>query len=386
MFELQVASRDVTNGNIAISWCVTPETLQYLAANKVKDPQVIIVVAPTENYHSRREYRKVVPLQDLMTYLEFKASGENQIRAFISTKSRKDARGSYLSKEDGDYKTDILSEDGKEWGYIFGGKYQTHTTESGDEEQVYARSPDLPAPTVMVNVPAGVFAKEPAKWEKTWVNHWFRSKPQDQCDFRRRRLLAYTVQPLVMLLDVLVVRTLMLLVSTLWWSRGMSLKYHFHPMTYSIADTVGLWKGGSWVVPTLPEDAQGDADDILLSYVLRKCWGLLFTPPALVGLWAIAHFHVWLYALVIGASVIGIVALAFWLSTGAFMALGEWILNLFMSKDTTPWYLDEEELNNLTCTQNFKARTSVSALPAKHRTIGLRFQDLKAKVCRPFSA
>jgi hypothetical protein len=180
MLELKVASRDVTNGNIAISWCVDPAAVQYLAASKLNDPQVVIVVAPTENYHARREYRKVVPLKDLMTYLECRTAGENQIRAFISTKSKKDSRGRYLAREDGFYKTDILTEDGKEWSHIFHGTYESHTTENGEQEKVYVRHPDLPAPTMLVNVPAGVFAKEPAKWEisaavvcwHTAFSHW----------------------------------------------------------------------------------------------------------------------------------------------------------------------------------------------------------------------
>jgi hypothetical protein len=206
-------------------------------------------------------------------------------------------------------------------------------------------------------------------------------------DFRRRRLLAYSIQPLVMLVDVLVLRTLMLLVSTLWYSRGMSLKYHFHPMRYSVADAVGLWMGGSWVVPTLPEDQSGEPDDVLTgSYCVRKTWRLICTPPALVGLWAIHHFHVWLWALGISAAAVVVIVVAFWLATGAIVKFAEWLVKTLGSEDPTPWYLDQDELTNLTCTQNFQARTSISALPAKRRTISLRFQDLKSKVCRPFSA
>src|SRR5579871_642576 len=163
MFELQVATRDVTNGNFAVSWCVDPETIKLFADRNIKDPQVVIVVVPTQNYHPRREYRKVVPLQDLMTYLECHSAGENQIRAFISLEGKKEARGRFLTRENGYYKTDLLSEDGEDWSYIFQGKFEIRTTESGDQEQVYVRSPSLPAPTLMVNVPAGVFAKEPAK-------------------------------------------------------------------------------------------------------------------------------------------------------------------------------------------------------------------------------
>lgn len=373
MLELQVANPDVSNGNIALSWCVDVETLKFLADRNIKDPQVVIVVAPTQNYHPRREHRKVVPLQDLMTYLECHTAGESQVRAFISILDKKETRGRYLSRDNGYYKTDILSEDGTDWSYALG-RYTQGT---------YTNAPALPAPTLMVNVPAGVFAKEPAQWEKTWVNHWFRSKPIDQCDFRRRRLLAYTVQPLVMLLDVLVIRTLILLVASLWWSRGLSLKYHLHPLQYSLTDVAGLLMGGSWCVPKLPEH---DVPDLTISFVFRSLWKLIFTPPALVALVLITYHHVWLPAAVVFVLSVSLIAFAFAIADGTISKLTKWLDKLLTNETQAPWYLDQEEMQTITCTKDFKARTSVSSLPAKHRTIRLRFQDLKSKVCRPFSS
>lgn len=376
MLELQVANPDVSNGNIAVSWCVDPETLKHLADHNIKDPQVVIVVAPTQNYHPRREYRKVVPLQDLMTYLECHSAGENQIRAFLSFKDKKDVRGAFLSRENGYFKTDILSEDGKEWSYIFN-RYDHKINQ-------YVRSPEIAASIVMVNVPAGVFAKEPAQWEKTWVNHWFRSKPIDQCDFRRRRMLAYTVQPLVMLLDVMVVRTLLLLVASLWWSRGLTLKYHLHPIQYSLTDSAGLVLGGSWCVPKIDDDSS--YSDLTVSYAFRSLWKLVFTPPALFAIAMITHFHVWLMASIVVVASIILIMLAFALADGALTKFTNWLDKLLTDENQAPWYMDQEEMQTITCTKDFKARTSLSALPAKHRTIRLRFQDLKSKVCRPFSS
>ena len=384
MLELQVASRDITNGNIAVSWCVQPEALQLLAAEKVKDPQVVIVVAPTNNYHPRREYRKVVPLHDLMTYLEFRSSGENQIRAFISQRTKKDARATYLTKDEGEYITYLLSEDGKEWSYHFRGELQNITDENGEIITVQVHAPELGAPVVLVNVPTGVFAKEPASWEKSWVNYWFRSKPQDQCDFRRRRLLAYTVQPLIMLLDVMVMRTLMLLIASLWWSRGLTLKFHLHPMQYHLGDTVELFTGGSWVVPTLPEDAVGS--DLTTSYLFRKLWKVVFTPPVLGLVALFTVYHIWLFVLLILGCTIVLAGL-FWLTaTGTIVRLFDYFTKWFAKAKTDQyWYLKQEEMDNLTCTPGFKTKVSVASLPAKHRSISLHLQDLKARVCRPFS-
>ena len=56
------------------------------------------------------------------------------------------------------------------------------------------------------------------------------------------------------------------------------------------------------------------------------------------------------------------------------------------AQEEMPWYLDQEEMDLITCNPDIKNRTSLKGLPAKRRTIRLRFQDLKSRMCRPFSA
>lgn len=371
MFQLQVASTDITNGNLAVAWCVDAELLKELADASITDPQVVIVIAPTENYHVSKEYRKVVPLKDLMTYVEFKVSGPNKIWAYVSGRETKRLRNSLLSKEDGQFITNILTQDSSN---LVG-----FTTL---DKSLFCAEP------ISVNVPKGVFAAEPAKWEKTWVNHWFRSKPQDQCDFRRRRFLAYTVQPVVILLDV-VVRLVMLLFSTLWFSEGMSLKYAMHPLRYTISDATEVVRGGSRVIPFLPEDCHPHEAKITLSYVIRKLWKVPLMPVVFIPLFLIYHFHL-MYVL---SFTIGWTVLIFGL-TFLFASLGA--ISLFFSKivrwltarqeAADPWYMNQEEIQTIICSPDMKNHTKLSALPKKNRTVSLYFQDLKARVCRPFSS
>jgi hypothetical protein len=372
MFQLQVSSNDVTNGNIAVSWCLDAQMLKKLSDNKVDDPQVVIVVSPVEGYHSHKEYRKVVPLKDLMTYVEFKASGLNKIWGFVSVNMPKDVRSINLSKNGGDYRTDILTDDGTNYYQL---AYHP-TNYSNDQYSV----------PIEVNVPAGAFAKEPPKWEKIWVNHWFRSKPQDQCDYRRRRLLAYTVQPLVMLLDIVVVRTMFLLLPTLWLSRGMTLQTHLHPLRNGVSEIPDLFKGGSWVIPHLPEDNDKSGVNLTFSYLFRKFWKMPLMPAVFLPLWFFHHFHMLGWVLAIVVAVIAVVCLVLFCATGGatwvFESIHKWLTE---KPAVSPWYLEHDEIEAIVCTPERKAFTSVRSLPAKHRTIYLRFQDLKAKVCRPFS-
>lgn len=379
MFQLQLASTDVTNGNLAVAWCVDQQLLQQLATLEIKDPQVVIVVAPQDHYHPSKEYRKVVPLKDLMTYLELRVAGPNNIWAFVSKLTDVgEVRSCYLRRSNGEFRTTVLSYGGNafdvdQWDY----------SEEPDRELFFAKP-------VSINVPAGVFAKEPAKWEKTWVNLWFRGKPQDQCDFRRRRLLAYTVQPVVMLFD-LVIRLFAMVIPFLWLSRGLTFKYLIHPLTYGLSDLGELFKGGSWTIPHLPEDTAYDPE-LTLSYVFRKLWKTPVMPVSLFAIWLLVRFHIIAQALLVVAFILVIACLALFFASGligrASHAFAEWVnkLSWFNKADESLWYLDKNEIEALACTSDVAKRKSISALPRSHRTIRLRFQDLKAKVCRPFSA
>jgi hypothetical protein len=44
------------------------------------------------------------------------------------------------------------------------------------------------------------FAKEPPTWKLKWINLWFKNLPEDQCQYRKRCLIAYTIQPPIVFL------------------------------------------------------------------------------------------------------------------------------------------------------------------------------------------
>lgn len=369
MFKLQVANPDATGGNLLLTWCADQDLLKKLLDNGITDPQVVIVVAPTTNYDISKEYRKVVPLKDLMTYVELKVAGPNKIWGFVYDTVDLRAsrvRDKFLGRNSGQFDTWVLSSDGN-------GFSPYHDYDSSDP--------------ISIEVPKQVFAKEPAQWEKTWVNHWFRDKPQDQCDFRRRRLLAYTVQPVAVALDLLV-RSVFLLLSTLWLSRGMTFRYLLHPLSYALGDGWDVMEGGSWAIANLPEDEAGGYPELTLSYVVRKFWKAPLMPVVLCVGWALYHFHMlWAALLVIWIVLIflgGVLLIASGAITHCVDSLGKWLSS--QKEETAPWYLDQEEIDLVTCNPNMAKRTSIKALPRRHRTVKLRFQDLKSKVCRPFSA
>lgn len=59
---------------------------------------------------------------------------------------------------------------------------------------------------VVVDVPKELFASEPeTKFQKAihrWVNSWYKQKPMDECDYRKRAIWAFTAKPILWLLGL----------------------------------------------------------------------------------------------------------------------------------------------------------------------------------------
>ena len=377
MIELHVSDNDVTSGSIAVTWCVTAETLDLLAKRKVYDPQIVICVSPEgENYNLRKEYRKVVSLKDLMAYVEFRVPGKNKITAVVSYLDHKRAKNRYLTKDRGEFDTHILDCDGEE--------YASWLTEQNDRNETLSEP-------IIVNVPQECFAPEPPAWEKTWVNHFFRSKPEDQCNYRRRRLFAYGVQPFIILVS-LVARLVLLLVATLFGSRNWSLKYLLHPLTYDLGEAVMVLGGGSVFIRHLPEDDESGDPPNIPSYLVRSFWSLPFMPVILITLFLLWKFNVLMMAgFIVGGALLLVAMVAFFASGCAKDVLGVLVdkiarvLSYLERRSDKLWYMDQEEMAMIVCDGKKKA-VDLSSLPAKKRTFSLRFHSLKSKVCRPFSA
>lgn len=391
MLELHISDTDVTSGTIPVSWCLDKTLLDNLAACGVPDPTLIICIAPSQGYHIKKEVRTVVPLKDLMTYIEFHSSGENKIYGIISSKNKKDAENKYLCKNDGEYADHLLNGDGSDYAH-----YLSSALDKSDP--------------LNVNVPKECFASEPAQWEKDWVNWFFRDKPIDQCHFRKRRLLAYTVQPFWFLL-VAIPKLFALLPALAIVDAGIFqvLKTIFKPMTYGIGDA---WKSltGSVLVRTWEtEDLDFEMANSFFQgarHLGKKFMFIPLMPISLFALWLLWHCHQLFFAI----KVTGIVITAILMIVGSitfFMSpigkrflnwfdnstfnFGKWVASLFPKKATKElkseykyWYQNPESANLLVCTSEKKPLT-LAALPPKHRTMKLHFQNIKSQVCKPFS-
>lgn len=375
-FKIMVAEDAVSSGVIKLTWCVGVETIEHLSDRGVIDPQIVIIISPHgDKYSSRKEQRYVVPMKDLMAFVEINSAGKNNIRAFISKDKKSYTKDTYLVKCGGRYATDVLSCDGKNWSYIF--------TEYKDGVHPMMWS------ELTVDVPQECFAPEPPQWEKVWVN-WLLDTPCDnQCEYRRRRIFAYTIQiPLFAI--VMFWRIFVTLIAFLYLSRGLTLKHVLHPMTYPAEELSELFKGSYLSLKCKEDEGYFTIDtptSTRIKYVLKKACLLPFMPISIIIVSVTLYFGVFLKALLIVLGIIAVMFIALLILSGALktLAIDLWAwINDEDRSDGKMWYLDKEEIDNLSCSDGLKFK-SVNDLPSKHRTIRLRFLDLKSKVCRPFS-
>jgi|GEM_PF-4713272 len=235
MFDIRIDNPRIATGSVAVSWCVTRELLERLDQQKVDDPQVLIVTAPVgERYSPSRESRTLAPLKQGLAYAEFHCDGTNRVFAMVVWNSRgrhsSELRDTLLGRKV-NWKTDLLTSNGHAfttdvnyrfnglnwfhsgWGIILLEPEKWDAVELTDGLRAAVASMD-------VDVPEGCFAKPPSPREAAWVNHWWRHSPIDQCDYRRRRLWAYSVQPPVMFVNWLI-RLVATMIASLALFRGV---------------------------------------------------------------------------------------------------------------------------------------------------------------------
>ena len=386
MFELMVTDTDITGGSIPVSWCIDPDSIEELTKQYGEDPQLVIVVAPVDHYHEKKETRTVVPLLDMMTYLDFKAPGHNKIWVFLCEEPSRgmNAKARYLSKDGGGFATSILDRSGKGWSWVFDAK----SLSKGEYYGVVYEPKNFFI--LDINIPVTAFAPPPSDWDKVWVNYLFSNKSPDQCDYRRRRLLAYTVQfPLMGLFVCL--RFLATLVSLLIGARNFSVKPLLHPISSTVGDQLDILGGGSIFIRELDDNFDSlSTIGARAWFLVRKFCLLPLMPVILVPLvWLAvsytATFVVVAQLLAMVLLFLAVVVLAIVGGIAFFAANGVDKVKNFFARKPKPIVTFAEEAELLVCLPDRKLVTMAN-LPDSKKTIKLRYLNLKNKVCKPFSA
>lgn len=300
------------------------------------------------------QHRSLVPLEQAVHHVQLHGPGTNRIMVAIVWDGENRSKATCLLEKEGkssrSYNLDVLSADHSE--------IRTKNVAS------------MESASIDVDVNESFFAKEPTKWEKWWVNLMESSKAVDQCEFRKRRLFAYTIQPVVVIFWVLAG-----LVTALFCG-FFGKKVSFTPIVSSI-------------------DKNADFSDIY-----EDKFGYFFTGP-----WTFCFRPFMLFVVLLG-SLVGIEFLNDWqLLAGTFflVLLLLWLIIGLIGSITKKfqkekWQREEEErrrkaealeqeiaeyrnrMESLLCS---RVPTKITKPPRV--TVRLLFEGVKAKVCRPFA-
>lgn len=375
MLEIHVAETKVQSGAVRIRWCVGKETLQTLDRLGCREPHLLLITVP-ENGNGSTQVRQIVRLRDLMAYVEFRRAGKNTIHAIILHEgSEKWQRDQFLTWTNRRWNTDVLSSDSEPLE-----RYARFSPEAGPADGRHA--------SLTVDLPKECFAKEPPAWEKAWVNLWFSSYPLDQCSYRRRRLLAYTLQPIVMGAFYAVIAALAYGVAwtagillTLCGIRGFDYRLLYWPFAMKDGGTINLGKlTGSWF---LPKTSRRWVKFIAFPFTpIFPITAFLFLKFGSQLGWGSAIGYAFLSAIGLTAFVAVFGMLLATIVTAVDKARTEHeTVERARLASQPPWYLDDD----LLACNGGGGPMSLKDLPKERRSIRLLYLDLKAKVCRPFA-
>lgn len=411
---------------VPLRWCISRETAEQIQERGTEKPQMLIVI----EQDGQEMDRYVVPLEAQMQYVRFRRPGENVIHATIvwspgygysvQDELKKYFGGGYYNSlivrgnPAEEALRDLLRAAKRELGSLEGkGDREAVATATARLDQIEA---ELKAATdsrrhmirndlyetrrlkqeaeLTVVVPKEMFAKEPPRWMQ-WLGKiypWERA-PQDQCALRRRALFTLCTLP--------VSGTLMLTVTMFAWlinaiCTGVLLFFGIRNLDYRpLRRPMDSYPKDIWsdTRPSFWWYAKKEGRDY---YTSRHPAVIAITPPVVVALSAIGSV---LY-LVFGSVLLLLcgVAAAFVIATVIL------VVSLLLGDETSQRaekkaaakaeaiaQLRKEgqeqlkrELEQLACTSASR-EVSISALPKERRTVVLRFQDLKSKVCRPYA-
>jgi hypothetical protein len=395
--EISVLEHDVVTGAIPITWCIGKELKEEIQ-DSVKDYSVLIITAPltpNESGSSKTEWRTIVPLKDMMAYVTFLRPGSNRIFVTLVSKQRFDSsdREHFLMRRGEKWREDVLS-------YVNqaeNGELIVHS-ESGVSQYSRAKA------YCDIDMPKECFAKAPSKWLCKWVNLFWPEAPVDQCAFRKRALLAFSVQPpavlvmgamiLAAVIGILAFRLLAALFLTLFACKGVDWTPIYRPFGHDV-ETVDVWtnvRGSHLYFPKLPFTMSYVF--VVIPFLLLSCsicylFGIDLRYGFHMLLWFLGSAAIMLiFAVVFPLSVLALDWVLFdllkltWLNDHWLFRWMEYRENRTAEREAWQKLRARHEAALLACRMsNYK---KVNDLPWRKRTLRLRFKGTKAKVCRPF--
>jgi hypothetical protein len=370
-FELKLTEIDVTSGSIPITWCLSKK---WLESNNIRDYWVLFIVAPPTPSGRNAEWRGYAKLSDMMAYITFYRPGKNRVYARLS--NHKETVKDWMSRYEGHWKNEYVN-------------YPSLSFELDEYQEgkwnFRLSFPNRPWCSLDLDMPTECFAAEPCDFEKTWVNWLWRDKSVDQCEFRKRRIFAYSIQPFLFLFAILlrfiVAFAVAFAVSTMGCKK-VNYSPLWMPLSTSIKDIVNDIDGTHFVIKKLPEPFCYVFMLVIPLALISGILGWFF--QGLGGLWLGLIFPLGFFAIVGAMLIFGFLV--------AYIPIVRWLRDRWdaywmkVGEERDRQWAEWESRQRVLMMCNSRTRiTRIGDLPKKKRTVRLRFQGVKSLICKPFA-
>ncbi len=425
------------DATVPVRWCISQETAEMLQKAGVRDPQVVIVVEHDGNEMDRY----VVPLEKEMRYIQFRRPGNNVIHATIMWPA---GFGSVKKKvtdrnDSGVYRMKLLTKSrpgverlDKQYDELANQRFRLVQNDEAESDEAVALLNQMESLSVELDkaremepyqthmrdrldavhcigneaelgvvVPDEMFAKKPPRW-MNWLGKFYdglfwNRDARDQCELRRRALITLPTMPFALAIALLLAIGIELFqlaavgVLLLFGMRNLDFGPLRHP--FDLWPPSDIWihmeKSVWWY-------KKEDTEYRHSRYTLRHPVLTVVNPPmvvvfGLIGLTLyltlgpLVFLFLGLGSVFVAGLLISIINIA---AKGplARMAADVKVRRERMEEEQKKRDREElrKELEQLACTSAAR-EVSLSALPKERRTIALRFQAIKVKVCRPFA-
>ncbi len=367
--ELRVNSRTPNASTIEVGWCVLPGALKHLEEKRAANPHVLLVVKPEKG----REQRFLVPLAQGMTYVAFRSPGLNVLQATIvwSVDGYKKLH-KHLLRSDDKFRTDVLSNEGVLLDDL--------------------DNPSFGYSCLGVRVDSRFFAKEPPAWLKAWVTFLWDTPLVDQCDFKKRSWFAWLVQPILLALYY-PIKFVFFFITAIWWWAFLGkpgvdfgpvfriVRSEYNDIYIHAKHEKSVWNTWNWQFSPISLAIASLVP--LLGLLPRE--GKVYK-PLFVFIHSPGEFVIYLGAWVLGLYLGCALGLLIVTLVGTLIpALSRKFEEAERQRALKETESLEQELGFLVCDGGIPAPVSLGSLPPGRRTIRLRFEGLKARVCKPFA-
>jgi hypothetical protein len=369
---LVMSDTELVDPVAAVRWCISDKTRNRIKdSDEIMDPYILIsVVHITGSGVMCEESRHICKLASLMCHLTFKRPGQYVLFAAIVWRDYddEDIIAYYLRKHSAsEYRCSVIQSNYAKYGV------------SPDGECFELNANYCMCRTKLeINVDKSLFAPPPNRFEKWWVELMYESPSRDQCQFRRRRIYAYSLKPFVFCAYASFQFVVGLITYLFWLSMGMR-DLKFSPVIHPFSERLDSIKRNC-SSSVFFSDKNGQPRGPQYLFLMPT----IFIPIVLVTALMLRD-----YGIMIGIAMGLFMVLNAFLTTSLFY----WLVSRYMdntSEDREARELvkqrerQERELELVRC-DLMPLEARIEALPPEVVTLRLRWTELKKKVCRPFA-